>query len=73
MSQLFIVENQLFGIIMARLKNQKGPVRMTDALAFKVTPQHREAVERYAEQYKMGICEAARELLNAGIKARGIE
>lgn len=58
---------------MARLKNQKGPVRMTDALAFKVTPQHREAVERYAEQLEVGICEAARELLAAGIAAKGME
>jgi hypothetical protein len=56
-----------------RYKNQKGPVRMTDALAFKVTPMHREAVERYAEQLNVGICEAARALLDEGIKARGLD
>jgi len=52
---------------MKRYKNQKGPVRLTDSLAFRVSSEHRDAVERFATDHKMGICDAARTLLGLGI------
>lgn len=48
-------------------------VRFTAQLAIKLEPQTRRAVEMLAEKECMSLGEAARELLTAGIQARGIE
>jgi len=53
---------------MKRYKNQKGAVRLTDSLAFRVRAEHRQAVERFAEEHKVGVCDAARALLGIGIE-----
>ncbi len=47
-------------------------VKYSAQLALKLEPRQRHAVEKLAEQ-GMSLGEAARELLDAGIKARGIE
>ena len=43
------------------------------SLALKLSQNQRRVVERMAEQEKKSLGEAARELLDAGIEARGIE
>lgn len=48
-------------------------VRYTAQLAIKLEPETRKAVEELAERRKMSLGEATRELLNAGIAAKGLE
>jgi hypothetical protein len=47
--------------------------RFVDSLTFRVSFEQRAAVEKIAADSEMSIGEAARELLIAGMKARGIE
>ena len=56
---------------MPRLK--KGQPRMRDSISYRVTDGQRMALEKFAEDRKVGICEAARELMDAGIAAKGIQ
>jgi hypothetical protein len=49
------------------------PRKYLTSISFAITAQDREAVERLAYQERVGIGEAARELLNAGILARRLE
>jgi len=49
------------------------PVRYTAALAIRLEPKTRSIVEALATKDKLSLGEAARELLNAGIVARGLE
>jgi hypothetical protein len=49
------------------------PVRFTAALAIKLEPNTRRAVESLAAKNQMSLGEAARVLLNAGIVAKGLE
>ena len=56
---------------MPRLK--KGQTRMRDAISYRVTDGQRMALEKLAEERKIGICQAARELMDAGIKASGLK
>jgi hypothetical protein len=55
---------------MPRLK--KGQTRMRDAISYRVTDSQRIVLEKFAEERKVGICRAARELLDEGIKAKGL-
>jgi hypothetical protein len=48
-------------------------VRYSAQLAVKLEPKTRKVVEDLAERRKMSLGEAARELLNAGIAAKGLE
>jgi len=48
-------------------------VRLRESLNIKLLPEQRSAVETLAEQKSLSLGEAARELLDAGIAARGIE
>lgn len=48
------------------------PIRYTASLALKLEKHQREAVEQLAYQERVTLGEAARELLNAGIVARGL-
>lgn len=48
----------------------KGQARMRDSISYRVTDRQRAFLEKFAEERKVGICEAARELLDLGIKAR---
>jgi len=47
-------------------------VRYSAQLALKMEPQTRRIVEMLAEKERTSLGEAARELLNAGILARGL-
>ncbi len=47
-------------------------VKYTAQLALKLEPQTRRVVEMLAEKEQVSLGEAARELLNAGIEARGL-
>jgi hypothetical protein len=51
-------------------KKTKGPERMRDAISYRVTDRQRAFLEKFAAEQKVGICEAARELLDLGIKAK---
>lgn len=48
-------------------------VKFSAQLAVKVEPKTRRAVEELADRGKMSLGEATRELLNAGIAAKGLE
>lgn len=51
------------------------PMRQTkypQSLVTKITEHQRKAIEHLAETQNLGLGEAARELLDAGIKARGL-
>jgi hypothetical protein len=48
-------------------------VKYTAQLAVKLEPKTRRAVEELAERGKMSLGEATRELLSAGIAAKGLE
>ena len=56
-----------------RAKRRNGLERLCDAVSFRVSPKQRKCLEQVAEESNIGLCEAARLLLDAGIKARGIE
>lgn len=45
----------------------KGDQRMRDAISYRVTDKQRSFLEKFAEERKMGLCAAARELMNLGI------
>jgi predicted transcriptional regulator len=47
-------------------------VKYTSQLALKLEPKTRTVVEMLAEKEQMSLGEAARELLNAGIRAKGL-
>jgi len=56
-----------------RIKRMKRESeRLCDAVSFRVSPKQRMCLERVAEESNIGLCAAARLLLDAGIKARGI-
>lgn len=57
---------------MKRLRNQKGPERLTDAVAYRVTAAQRTFLERIADEKNVGIGEAARIVLDKVMRA-GIE
>lgn len=42
-------------------------------LCFVVSEKTRAAIDKMADEHEMGIGEVARELLNEGMKARGLE
>jgi hypothetical protein len=52
-------------------RRRKGTERLCDAVSFRVSPAQRKCLERVAEENNIGLCEAARMLLDAGIEARG--
>jgi hypothetical protein len=56
---------------MKRLKNQKGPERLTDAIAYRISASQRAFLERIAEEKNVGLCEAARIILDEAINKAG--
>lgn len=56
-----------------RRKNQKGPERLTDAIAYRVTASQRAFLEKIAEERNMGLCEAARAVLDDVMTKAGTE
>lgn len=49
------------------------PIKYTAQLALKLERRQRQAIEFLAETAELSLGEAARELLDEGIRARGIE
>lgn len=56
-----------------RSTRRKGLERLCDAVSFRVSPTQRKCLEQVSKENNIGLCEAARELLDLGIKARGLE
>jgi len=55
-----------------RNTRRKGQERLCDAISFRISPHTRRCLEKASEENGAGLCEIARELLEAGIEARGI-
>lgn len=45
----------------------KGTERMRDSISYRVTDKQRSFLEKFAEENKLGLCAAARELMELGI------
>jgi hypothetical protein len=45
----------------------KGKERMKDAISYRITDKQRGFLEKFAEERKVGLCAAARELMDRGI------
>ena len=55
---------------MRKCRNQKGPERLTDAIAYRISASQRAFLEQIAEEKNIGLCEAARIILDdARVKA----
>ena len=51
--------------------NQKGPERLTDAVTYRVTATQRAFLEKLADEKRIGLCEAARTVLDEAIARAG--
>ena len=49
---------------MKKCRNQKGSERLTDAVAYRISASQRAFLERIAEEKNVGLCEAARMILD---------
>ena len=58
---------------MKKRKNQKGPERLTDAVAYRISASQRAFLERIAEEKNVGLCEAARAGLNEAMIRAGVD
>ena len=50
------------------MRGRLNQERMTDGLCFRTSPGQRQFLEQYAEEQNVSLCEAARRVLDAGIK-----
>jgi len=58
---------------MKKYRNQKGSERLTDAIAYRISASQRAFLERIAEEKNVGLCKAARIVLDEAMsKAGGI-
>lgn len=51
------------------MRGRLSQERMTDGLCFRTSQGQRQFLEQYAEEQKISLCEAARRVLEAGIKS----
>ena len=56
---------------MRKCRNQKGPERLTDAIAYRISASQRAFLERLAEEKNVGLCEAARIVLDKAMSEDG--
>jgi hypothetical protein len=56
---------------MKKCRNQKGSERLTDAIAYRISASQRAFLERIAEEKNVGLCEAARTVLDEAIVRAG--
>ena len=56
---------------MRKCRNQKGPERLTDAIAYRISASQRAFLERIAEEKNVGLCEAARIVLDEAMSKAG--
>ena len=54
-------------------KNQMGPERLTDAVAYRISASQRAFLEHIAEEKNVGLCEAARAVLNEAMIRAGVD
>jgi len=57
---------------MKKYRNRQDTERLTDVVSYRISSATRGCLEKYADENRVGLCAAARDLLNAGIKARGL-
>jgi hypothetical protein len=57
--------------MMKKQRNQHGLERLTDSIAYRISATHRSYIEEIAESRNVGLCEAARIVMEAGIEALG--
>ena len=57
---------------MRRCRNQKGSERLTDAIAYRITASQRAFLEQIAEEKNVGVCEAARIVLDEARTKAGL-
>ena len=55
--------------MMEKQRNQRGLERLTDSIAYRISATHRSYIEEIAESRNVGLCEAARIVMEAGIEA----
>ena len=58
---------------MKKCRNQKGPERLADVIAYRISASQRAFLERFAEERNMGVCEAARSFLDEAMAKAGAE
>lgn len=52
-------------------RRQRGLERLMDAVSFRVSPSQRAFMEKVAEKYNVGLCEAGRIILDEAIARAG--
>lgn len=52
-------------------RNQHGLERLTDSIAYRISATQRSSIEQIAESKNVGLCEAARIVMEAGLEALG--
>ncbi len=55
-----------------KLRNQRGPERLTDAIAYRISTSQRAFLERMADEQGVNLCEAARIVIDEARQARGL-
>lgn len=53
-----------------RVMRNKRSERLMDAVSFRVSPSQRAFLEKIAEEKKVGLCEAARSILDEAMEKR---
>jgi hypothetical protein len=56
-----------------KYRNQRGRERLSDAISCRVSASQRTCLEKLAQEKGIDLGEAIRELLDAGIEAKGIK
>jgi hypothetical protein len=54
-------------------RNQKGPERLTDAIAYRITASQRAFIEKIADEKNIGLGAAARVILDEAKTKAGVE
>ena len=53
---------------MKKSRNQRGIERLTDSITYRIDATTRSHIEKMAESENLGLCEAARIVMQAGIE-----
>ena len=54
------------------LSRKSNAERLPEVVSYRISAATRACLEKFADENRMGLCEAAREILDAGIQAKGI-
>jgi predicted NUDIX family NTP pyrophosphohydrolase len=58
---------------MKKYRNQKGKERLTDAITYRISASQRSFLERLSDKRNVGLCEAARFVLDEAMARAGAE